>query len=98
MSHYYSLYEHVLFSQSRLHRGLLVVPLTVSGGEYSFAIVEPGAWDAVDSDRRSDPSLEACLAAGVERIELYLSQLPGYLVEVLDKADCSSGGGRLTAV
>ena len=92
MSYDGSLYKHVLVGQSRLHRGLLVVPLSALGGGYAFAIVEPGSWDAVDSDRRSYDSVEACLQAGVERVERYLSQLSPHLARILDYADdCSKG-------
>ncbi len=87
MSHGCSLYKHVLFSKSRLYRGLLVVPLSALGGGYSFAIVEPDSWDAIDSDRRSYPSLDRCLHAGMERIEMYMSQLPSHLADLLDTAD-----------
>ena len=92
MSYGGSLYKHVLVGQSRLHRGLLVVPLAALGGGYSFAIVEPGAWDAMDSDRRSYASVEACLQAGMERVELYMSQLSPRLSMILDRAeDCADG-------
>lgn len=64
-----------------------MVPLSALGGGYSFAIVEPDSWDAIDSDRRSYPSLDRCLHAGMERIEMYMSQLPSHLADLLDTAD-----------
>jgi len=95
MSYGGSLYKHVLVGQSRLHRGLLVVPLSALGGGYSFAIVEPGHWDAVDSDRRSYASVEACLQAGEERVEMYIARLSPHLSNILNHADGCSNGNQV---